>query len=424
MIDELLNFLGDFTASFQGKEIKVSGILRKQERNIVLECRATPDTRFLFTSLDEFQVYGTVAGTKVTLLECYVSNAKLIGVDYDEGKFILTPFEIVVGRSTKEQLTATRITASIKELNWMFSTRALKRNVSFSKENPSVLDYTFPNPIIAQDADGKIRIERSISISNENEAYSFQVIPYIGFSFNSPVLISDAVCKVASVRNLFSFFSDYYLPLGELNFTDQKENDVDDCELYQNYEEEISIPNKPFLIRTEAFQNSFQSIWDNWQSFYGKNKNIAELFYEMITNHSLKTNRFLNTCQCLETYSCCYRNEEAKKVRVSDPNKTKGVTLKHRIEDLLIEASPYLGITRDQCSTLADTISNARNYYTHYDKKRTKPTFECISASNELLHFILLLVVYSLLGIPENAINECKKYTPYKNMTYYIDEIK
>ena len=92
----------------------------------------------------------------------------------------------------------------------MFSTRALKRNVSFSKENPSVLDYTFPNPIIAQDADGKIRIERSISISNENEAYSFQVIPYIEFSFNSPVLISDAVCKVASVRNLFSFFSDYY----------------------------------------------------------------------------------------------------------------------------------------------------------------------------------------------------------------------
>ena len=111
-------------------------------------------------------------------------------------------------------------------------------------------------------------------------------------------------------------------------------------------------------------------------------------------------------------------------MRVSDPNKTKGVTLKHRIEDLLIEASPYLGITRDQCSTLADTISNARNYYTHYDKKRTKPTFECISASNELLHFILLLVVYSLLGIPENAINECKKYTPYKNMTYYIGEIK
>ena len=237
-------------------------------------------------------------------------------------------------------------------------------------------------------------------------------------------MISDAVCKVASVRNLFSFFSDYYLPLGELTFTDQKDNDVDDCQLYQNYEEEISIPNKPFLIRTEAFQNSFQLVWDNWQSFYGDNKHIAELFYEMITNHSLKTNRFLNICQCLETYSCCYRNEEAKKVRANDPNKTKSITLKHRIEDLLIEASPYLGITKDHCSTLADTISNARNYYTHYDKKRTKPTFACISASSELLHFVLLLVIYSLLGIPQNAIRECNKHTPYKNMNYYIGEIK
>lgn len=144
----------------------------------------------------------------------------------------------------------------------------------------------------------------------------------------------------------------------------------------------------------------------------------------MITNHSLKTNRFLNLCQCLETYSCCYRNDEAKKVWKNDPNKTKYVTLKHRIEDLLVELSPYLDVKRDRCSILAETISNARNYYTHYDKKRSTPTFECISASSELLHFVLLLLVYSVLGIPQNVINDCKKRTPYKNMSYYISEIK
>lgn len=424
VIDELLNCLGDFTVSYQDKEIKFSGMLKKQERNVVLECQATPDTKSLAISQDEFQVYGTVVGTKVTLLECYVSSAKLIAPNFDKGTFILKPFEIVTGRNTKGQITATRISASIKELNWMFSTRALKTNYAFQKENPSLLDCTFPDPIIAQDDDGTIRIERFIRVLDEREICSFEVIPFIEFSFNSAVSIPDAVSKVASARNLLSFFSDYYLPLGELTFTDQEESNVNDCELYQNYEEEISIPSKPFLISSDVFQDNFQSIWDNWQKFYGENKNIAELFYEMISNHSLKTNRFLNLCQCLEIYSRCYRNEEAKKVKERESNKKQKVTLRHRIEDLLIETSPYLGITIEQCSALAETISNARNYYTHYDKKRTRPTFACISASSELLHFVLLLVVYLLLEVPQDAILKCKGFTPYKNMRYYIGDIK
>lgn len=424
MIHKLLNFLGDFTVLLPEEEIKVAGVLREQGDSIVLECRATSDTKCLVRSQDKFQVYGTVAGTEITLLECYVSNAELVGMGFCEGKITLKPTDIVIGRSTKEQINVTRITSSIKELNRMFSSRVLRLNDLFTKENPALLDYTFPEAITAKDADGEIRIERSIKISNTSDTYSFQVIPNIKYSFDSSVPISYAIGKIASIRNLFSFFSDYYLPLGELTFTDHKESITDDCVLYQNYKEGIIVPDKPFLIRTEAFQEIFQSVLDNWQLFYDQNKHIAELFYEMITNHSLRTNRFLNICQCLETYSSCYRSEEAKKVWISDPNKTKSVTLKHRIEDLLIDTSQYLEVTHDQCSTLAEIISNARNYYTHYNKKRAEPTFICIASSSELLHFVLLLVIYKQLGIPQDAILECKKFTPYKNMDSYISDIK
>lgn len=424
MINELLNFAGDFTVSFQDEEIHFGGTLRKQGANIILECRATPETKRIIQCQEDFQVYGTVAGKGITLLECYVSNAKLIGINFDEGKFTLKPFEIVVGRKTKEPITVTRITTSITELNWMFSTRALEPHVTFSKENPSLLSYTFPEAITAQDLDGQLRIDRSISISNKNNTFSFGVEPFIEISFNTPTLISDAVSKVASARNLFSFFSDYYLPLGELTFSDEKETEHDDCELYQNYEETIHIPNKPFLICSGAFQENFQSIWEKWNDFYRDNTHIAEMFYEVITNHSLKINRFLNFCQCLETYSCCYRTEEAKKVKANDPDKPRSITLKHRIEDLLLELSAYLRVSKEQCDELAKTISNARNYYTHYDKKRTKPSVECISASIELLHLVLLVMVYKLIGIPQDAITACKQYAPYKNMDHIISNIK
>lgn len=423
-IDGILNFVGDFVVSFNGKDIQFIGSLVRKDQEVVLECRATESAREFIISQDNHQVCGKVAGTEITLLDCYIASSQLFGVDYAQGKFTIKPSEIIIGCCSKEKILVRRITASIKELNRMFSSRVVKSCIGFTKENPSMLECTFPQAITALDADGKICIDRSIGVTFSHDEYSFHIIPRIEYTFNVPVEIHEAIGKVASVRNLFAFFADYYLPLGELSFTDKEDDKPDNYTLYLNFTEEIKSPDDPFLIRTSEFESSFQNIWGSWRTFYTENKHIAELFYEMITNHSQRTNRFLNLCQCLEVYSRCYRNDDANNIRKSDPEHIKSITLKHRLQDLLMKTRSYLAISEDKCAELAKTISSARNYFTHYDKSKTEPSFDCIAYSCEFLHFVLLILVYELLGISNGAIADCRNRVVYKNLDFFISKIK
>lgn len=423
-IDGILNYVGDFVVSFNGKDIQFIGSLVRKDHEVVLECRATESAREFIISQDNYQVCGKVAGTEITLLDCYIASSQLFGVDYAQGKFTIKPSEIIIGCCSKEKILVRRITASIKELNRMFSSRVVKSCIGFTKENPAMLECTFPQAITALDADGKICIDRSIGLTFSHDEHSFHIIPRIEYTFNVPVEIHEAIGKVASVRNLFAFFADYYLPLGELSFTDKEDDKPDNYTLYLNFTEEIKNPDDPFLIRTSEFESSFQNIWDSWRIFYTENKHIAELFYEMITNHSQRTNRFLNLCQCLEVYSRCYRNDDANNIRKSDPEHIKSITLKHRLQDLLMKTRSYLAISEDKCAELAKTISSARNYFTHYDKSKTEPSFDCITYSCEFLHFVLLILVYELLGISNGAIADCRNRVAYKNLDFFISKIK
>ena len=111
--------------------------------------------------------------------------------------------------------------------------------------------------------------------------------------------------------------------------------------------------------------------------------------------------------------------------------KIRGVTtagnasrLKHRLQDLLMKTRSYLAISEDKCAELANTISSARNYFTHYDKSKTEPSFDCIAYSCEFLHFLLLILVYELLGISSGAISDCRNRVAYKNLDFFISKIK
>lgn len=422
-IDDILNFVGDFLVSYEGKDIQLIGNLVRKDHDVVLECRATESANDLIRSKNSHQVCGKIAGIEVTLLYCYIVGTHSFEGDYDQVQFTLQPSEIIIGCCSQEKILVKKITASIKELNRMFSSRIVEAHIDFTKENPSMLECTFPQAITALDTDGKICIDRSISVVFSHDEYSFHISPNIVYIFNAPVEIHTAICKVASVRNLFAFFANYYLPLGELTFTDKEGDNQENYTLYLNFTEEIKNPDVPFLICTSEFERTFQSIWDSWKNFYTENKHIAELFYDMITNHSKRTNRFLNLCQCLEVYSRCYRNEEAKNIQRSDPEPSKGTTLKHRLQELFLKTRSYLAISEDKCKELAKTISNARNYFTHYNKNKTEPSFDCIIYSCELLHFVLLILIYELLGISSCTIAGCKNRIPYKNLDFFITKI-
>lgn len=466
-IDDILNFIGDFEVSFQGRDIHLIGCLTKRNDNIVLECRANEDHAELFHSSNELQIYGSIACVDVTLLRSHVDSARYIGIGNDCGMLTITPTEIVIGRKVKTEVKVSVISSHMKDLNKMLTGRAFETNYDLTKDNPSMFWFAFPEAITVVDNNGKLSVGRKFDMSNGRDGVEIQVIPYVNFIFSTPVEIHEAMSKIASVRNLFSFFADYYLPLNDFTFGDYatlKEygDDYCDCKLILNYNENIKTSDKPFLLCSNAFEGSFQQIWDKWQIFYKESEPISALFFEMICNRSTRNNRFLNLCQCLEVFSTHYRNEESRLVRekyppvperpsaalrewltltspliiqtfgISDNEaesfltllqkqhpfviERKPVTLKHRLEDLFLYLNQYLLLPEEKCIELADTISKTRNYFTHYGKGRKEPSFECITSASRFLHLVLLLTIYDWLGVPKDSIVERIKHTHYRNI--------
>lgn len=430
-IDELLNYLGTFEITLHEQNIKLIGCLSKRNTNIVLECQSDGDSmRKMIADNDQHQICGSIVGTDVTLLECYITAGNFVGLDHEIGMLTITPSEIVLGRYTSEEVRVNSISSCMVDLNKMFVGKALRTHMGISEGTPSLLDYTFPKNISAKDKDGEICIYRGFEVHDGRDAIEFRIKPVIEFRFNVPTEIHKAMAKISSVRNLLAFFADYYLPLGELSFGDditEADHGIGycDCALVLNYVEDIKTPDYPFLICTNAFESSFQDIWDKWQVFTTENKYIAALFYEMISDHSRRTNRFLNLCQCLETYSKHFRAPEAEAIRNKYTSARKAkVTLKHRLEDLFLHVNRYLLLEEDKCIELADTISKARNFFTHYGKGDKEPSFDCIAYANVFLHFTLLLVIYNMLGIDDHFILDCKSRIMYKRMNEYIEKIK
>lgn len=427
-INEILNCVGNFNLSISKQEIALVGILTKCDTNIILRCAS--DNKALCTAKLNipFQVFGIAGGKKLTLLDCHIkSTTGYYGSE--QTLYVIEPSEIIIGRYSNEEIKVTSISSTMKELNRMFG-ETFQINYAFSRENPTVLEYKFPEEIMAKENEGQLFIHHSFEASRSFDKAKFLAKPYIEFKFKYPTEIHKAVQKIACVRNLLSFFADSYLPLGDLSFSDSQsrtEEGENYCALYLNYIDEGEPQDGPFFINDDALQNNFQTIWYEWLMFNEESKHIVSLFYEVISDHSRRINRFLNLCQCLEVYSKRYRNADAQETRnkyPADKHKQKVVRLRDRLEDLFLFVNQFLCLPAYKINGLAQTISNARNFFTHYDPKLSEPTFDCMAAASIFLHFVLLLIVYHRLGIEDKYIMGCKDRIPYKSMDKIIEEIK
>ena len=151
---------------------------------------------------------------------------------------------------------------------------------------------------------------------------------------------------------------------------------------------------------TNKFSENFSEVWTNWLKFYADSIYIPTLFYEIICNRSTRINRFLNLTQAIELYSVHYRDELAKGIAQADGYGKKQLPLKYRIEDVLAQINGTLEISEERRRLLARAISNDRNFFTHYNEQRySEPSFEETSAANRVLRYVLLSIVYKVVGL-------------------------
>ena len=122
---------------------------------------------------------------------------------------------------------------------------------------------------------------------------------------------------------------------------------------------------------------------------------------------STRINCFLNLSQAIEIYSNYYREKDAYSIAKADGYKKKSIPLKYRVEDMIQYLNPYLAIDSSNIKPLAKAISNARNFFTHYNKKRyNEPSFQEISAANRILRYMLLAIIYKTIGLSDDCIKK------------------
>lgn len=176
-ICNVLNRIGDFFFQIREKKLELTGTLIKKDNNVILEARTVKENlKYIREDNNRaFQICGIVSGIEVTLLNCVASVQYIFDDSVAYGNISADPTEIIIGRSSLEDIEVKKISASIEALNYMFSERLFNENVRFSKENPSILEFAYPKEIEAYDSDGRLCLYRTFqhSWSWDKIEYSF-----------------------------------------------------------------------------------------------------------------------------------------------------------------------------------------------------------------------------------------------------------
>ena len=110
--------------------------------------------------------------------------------------------------------------------------------------------------------------------------------------------------------------------------------------------------------------------------------------------------------QALEVYSDRYRTATIRK-NLNKSKKDK-IHLSERLKDLIDLYNAHLGIIDTE--RFANNLADIRNYYTHYNKRfKHEPEYEVVVSGSYILRSILLLVVYSEIGIPSDKVSDAKR---------------
>lgn len=409
-VKELLNEVSYFRCKIDGVETTFPGILQEENKNIILNAKFPLEQYRKMESEVSIDILGEVSRKKVTLMGCHITSASCTIGDNAISIFAV-PNEIIVGGCFPSTPVVKRIIISTSDLNYMFSgTSPLKANFGPLKDNPSVLNYTYPNPIVANDKYGKIQICQTFGLQKTTDFYKHNIISLVEYSFADSLPLMDAVAKVSAARILFSFFGNGYVPFGDITF--EMDNDENTFGLWLNYNENVPAVKEPFLIGTATFGDQFQNVWNAWLTLWERAHPIFDLFYEIVCNHATRVNGFLNLSQAIEVYSNVFRYDNAKKLAESDGQrkKRKEIPLKYIYQDILSEYNGVLELIESNILDYAKGFSNMRNYFTHYNSgKYVEPTYDELFSASHMLRFVLLTIVYTAVGIPLDRILECKK---------------
>ena len=417
-IKDITEKVGDFEILTDTAVIPFEGTVIDDGTKIIVSGRLEYELSRQLNFLKQYRIIGVIDGIGVSLMNSYI----LCSYKSCESGFSVTikveASEIIIGRKIKDDGAITAATMELPEIYWFFSERQFADIHSFSKENPYMLKYCFPDDFTVKDDVGTLTISRALRHSFGRERVEYVSVPTLSFEFDSPVSLKTAREKIAEARNLFLYFADGYLPFHDIELSDaetSKEYPPSCCDFKMvfNSEDTYKAVDEPFFVTSAIVKNDIQTIWDKWGELYS-HKFISALYYEIIRSRSTWVNEFLNLVQAIDLYENTYRETEARSLADAKIAKRKFLPLTFFVKDAILQLNGALKIGADSIDEISENINQARNYFTHYnDAEYREPSFPEIFAMSRVLRLILLGLIYKQLGIPDEAIEDAKKSRVY-----------
>lgn len=406
----ILNKFGDFW--LVGKETQsFTGKLVEQDGSISLKCYIEWT---IFKDTDEvspFTINGNVGGQKVTLFSAYCVNRKS-DMHSTKCNALFTPSGVVFGSHySDENFCLIKMEAHYTDLENWFMFCVFEPT---DGNNSDIVKFVQPEAISVFDMQCQIYFHFGM-LQNYESVKKLELINQITveFVFNNPTTLLEARSKVFSLRNLLLYFAGENLECYDISFTDEYNSE---CIYHLNFQEKLKRNwQLPYLVIFPDIKDSFQEIWTAWILFEENHEPLNNLFFEIISNHSRWSNKFLNLMQAIEAYSRNSREKEAKSVfnkyHAKDPVKDKTLALKHRVVDILEYTNRVFLLNSTEIDALANKVSKTRNYYTHYDKEKAKQplTLKDFGHVNRFLQTVIMVVVLMNIGVPESCIIEARK---------------
>lgn len=424
-LEHYLNIIGEyFCETNKGKFTALGILVRKETDNNCVIFRGRIPAADLKCLEGSLNLFGTIDKMKISLLNSSLN----LGSCVSEPDYVNVELEldrIVIGDHYKGDANIRCVSTELQALNHFFAT-----HISPHLEKDYLEAFTEANPpLTANNEFGTISIQPFLASSFSTHQTSVWSVPTMKYSFKDPKTLDAAIEHIASLRNLFTFFADGYIDFDSLEYTFNSDLipriKSGRVSVYLNHKETINEIDAPFLLTRRSVEKDFEKIVRNWLEFYQNSVYIPSLFFEIITNQSKGINAFLNLAQAVEIYSTYFRDVDAKAVRNLDPSASnkRDPQLKHRLIEIFSYLQTILGITEVEKESLAQIISDNRNFYTHYKKTRDEPDFRVVSRMIVFLRFVLLALIYKHIGVEDQAIQSCKRAGMYTTMDETIQII-
>lgn len=405
-LDKIINKIGHFSIVAPSANYSCNGIVRIEKEAIVLQCELSQDAaRKLNNQRRAFSITGQILAESVSFYSAYVIRVQTSSSGKNTCTVVDFHFNyLVIGYAESDPIKVHSINFKNTDLSLFFPHTHVYALDTGMEEIIKRLDS-----IKVSDNIGTVSIFQTISESWTTSSATMTVLPVVSCEFNIAVDLDTAVQRIASVRNLLSFFCNGYIPLSNMSITTMREKmpqaEYEECELIKCHTEKKGKENSIFYINADVLRPCFEKVWEKWTNFYNSARPVTALFYGIVSGSSSGLNEFLNLSQALEVYSDRFRDKEIRKA-LNKKAKAK-ITLAERLKDLIELYNSYLGV--NDAEKLAQKIAKIRNYYTHYDKRcKTEPSFFEVLSAGHLLRTLLLIVLYCEVGLSDSSIEKAK----------------